>query len=61
MESVIAVAAVSGGGKTTTTKKLNELLNNSTAIYFDDYEFDESPDDICKWIKTEKQIKKLVR
>lgn len=48
---VIAIAAVAGGGKTTTIKRLNELLNNSTAIYFDDYKFDESPDDICKWIE----------
>jgi len=48
---VIAIAAVAGGGKTTTVKRLKELLNNSTALYFDDYEFDESPDDICRWIE----------
>jgi uridine kinase len=48
---VIAIAAVAGGGKTTITKRLNKLISNSTAIYFDDYDFEESPDDICKWIE----------
>lgn len=48
---VIAIAAVAGGGKTTITKRLNKLISNSTAIYFDDYDFEESPDDICRWIE----------
>lgn len=48
---VIAIASVSSGGKTTITKRLSELLSNSTAIYFDDYDFKESPDDICRWIE----------
>lgn len=47
---VIAIAAISGGGKTTITKRLNELLDRSISIHFDDYQFDESPDDICEWI-----------
>ncbi|MCR2822245.1 hypothetical protein [Lederbergia panacisoli] len=48
---VISVAAVSGGGKTTITKELMKRLDNSKALYFDDYEFRESPADICKWVE----------
>ncbi len=47
---VISIAAVSGGGKTTVTKKLTEKLRNSIALYFDEYEFDKCPNDICQWI-----------
>lgn len=47
---VISIAAVSGGGKTTITTQLISKLANSKAIYFDDYAFDECPDDICKWV-----------
>ncbi len=49
---VIAIAAVAGGGKTTITKRLNKLLCNSKAIYFDDYDFVGSPEDICKWVES---------
>jgi Uridine kinase len=48
---IISISAVSGGGKTTITKRLNELLPNSKALFFDDYEFQESPDDICDWVE----------
>jgi uridine kinase len=48
---VISIAAVSGGGKTATTHELCNKLNNSKALYFDDYEFDEHPDDICDWVE----------
>jgi len=35
---VIAVSSISGGGKSTVVHKLIELLDDSVAIYFDDYE-----------------------
>lgn len=47
---IIAIAAVAGGGKTTITSRLNEVLNNSKALYFDEYNF-ESPDDIINWVE----------
>ncbi|PEM44075.1 hypothetical protein CN611_29350 [Bacillus wiedmannii] len=47
---VISVAAVSGGGKTTVTESLTHKLMNSKALYFDSYDFDNCPADICKWI-----------
>ncbi|MBS4219910.1 hypothetical protein KHA96_16475 [Bacillus sp. FJAT-49711] len=47
---IISIAAVSGGGKTTITKELMKVLDNSKGLYFDDYEFDERPADICKWV-----------
>lgn len=46
---VIAIAAVSGGGKTTITTQLNEKLENTKTLYFDDYDF-EGPDDMMEWI-----------
>lgn len=46
---VIAIAAVSGGGKTTISTHLNERLQNSKILFFDDYDFD-GPDDIIDWI-----------
>jgi uridine kinase len=48
---VIAIAAVSGGGKTTITTCLNDKLMNTKALYFDNYEFDDEPDDICEWVE----------
>ncbi|MFE5317847.1 hypothetical protein ACFQ88_03955 [Paenibacillus sp. NPDC056579] len=48
---VIAIAAVSGGGKTTTVKELLNRLPNSKALYFDDYDFDGVPDDVCDWVE----------
>ncbi|ALA51870.1 hypothetical protein KHT88_11095 [Alkalihalobacillus clausii] len=47
---VISIAAVSGGGKTTITNQLLKHLNKSIPLYFDDYEFEECPEDICKWV-----------
>ncbi|MFJ8089885.1 hypothetical protein ACIQ7N_17000 [Lysinibacillus sp. NPDC095746] len=46
---VIAIAAVSGGGKTTISTHLNERLQNSKILFFDEYDFD-GPDDIIDWI-----------
>lgn len=47
---VITIAAVSGGGKTTITESLTHELTNSKALFFDSYNFDNCPADICKWI-----------
>jgi uridine kinase len=49
---IIAIAAVSGGGKTTLINELNRRLPLSKAIYFDDYDFDESPEDFFKWVQS---------
>ncbi|WP_082588046.1 hypothetical protein [Paenibacillus sp. Soil724D2] len=49
---VFAVSAVSGGGKTTLVKQLNTTLVNSKAFYFDEYDFDDSPNDICEWVES---------
>lgn len=46
---VIAIAAVSGGGKTTIATHLNESLQNSKILYFDEYNL-EGPDDIIDWV-----------
>ncbi|OPH55977.1 hypothetical protein BC351_29215 [Paenibacillus ferrarius] len=48
--NVISIAAVSGGGKTTITNQLLGKLNNSKALYFDEYDFKDCPDDICDWV-----------
>ncbi|WP_458126481.1 hypothetical protein [Paenibacillus sp. Z3-2] len=47
---IIAIAAVSGGGKTTITSRLTQVLNNSTTLYFDDYDL-EGPDDVVDWVE----------
>ncbi|NOU85907.1 hypothetical protein GC102_08985 [Paenibacillus sp. LMG 31460] len=49
---VLAVSAVSGGGKTTLVKQLNATLVKSKALYFDEYDFDDSPKDICEWVES---------
>lgn len=46
---VIAIGSVSGGGKTTITTHLKQQLENSQALFFDDFEF-EGPDDVLKWV-----------
>ncbi|OXM16567.1 AAA family ATPase [Paenibacillus herberti] len=46
---VIAIAAVSGGGKTTISTHLNEKLENSKTLFFDNYNFD-GPEDIIGWV-----------
>lgn len=48
---VIAIAAVSGGGKTTVVKSLNEELESSKALHFDDYDFEECPEDFFQWVQ----------
>ncbi|WP_168124013.1 hypothetical protein [Paenibacillus sp. HB172176] len=48
--TIITIAAVSGGGKTSVTNQLNQELSNCTALYFDDYDFKESPKDIIEWV-----------
>ncbi|SDJ79371.1 hypothetical protein [Sediminibacillus albus] len=48
---VIAIAAISGGGKTTTTKMLSRQLTNAHALYFDDYAFEEQPENLAEWVK----------
>ena len=47
---VIAISSVSGGGKTAVVSRLNNTLQNSKAIYFDDYDV-AGPDDICDWVR----------
>ena len=47
---VIAISSVSGGGKTAIVSRLKNKLQNSKAIYFDDYDF-TGPDDICDWVR----------
>ena len=49
---VIAISAVSGGGKTTITNGLKNRLPLSTAIYFDDYDFEGSPEDYFHWVQS---------
>ncbi|WP_375140494.1 hypothetical protein [Cohnella herbarum] len=48
--TIISISSVSGGGKTTITNLLKEKLVSATALYFDDYDFEESPNDICDWV-----------
>lgn len=48
---VISIAAVSGGGKTTITKKLGGRLQNSIELFFDEYDFENSPEDLIKWVE----------
>lgn len=49
---VIAIAAVSGGGKTTVTNELKNRLPLSMIIYFDDYDFEEGPEDYFQWVQS---------
>ena len=46
---VISIAAVSSGGKTTIARQLSENLQNSKALFFDNYDL-EGPDDIISWV-----------
>ncbi|MCY9664214.1 hypothetical protein M5X11_04380 [Paenibacillus alginolyticus] len=47
---VIAISAVSGGGKTTAIQLLNKRLTNSTALFFDEYDF-EGPENLIEWVR----------
>lgn len=48
---VIAISAVSGGGKTTVVDELSRRLRSSAKIYFDDYDFEECPQNFFQWVK----------
>ncbi|NIK12273.1 AAA family ATPase [Alkalibacillus almallahensis] len=48
---VIAVSSVCGGGKTTVTNELRGKLGNAEALHFDNYNFNEAPDDLIKWVE----------
>jgi len=50
---IFAINAISGGGKTTTTRELQKRLPNSTALYFDDrnYDSDSGIEDTGDWIE----------
>ncbi|MGF2616183.1 AAA family ATPase [Rossellomorea vietnamensis] len=47
---IIAISGVSGSGKTTVTKSLGERLTNSTLLFFDEYSWENSPEDLVKWV-----------
>ncbi|HEY5584939.1 MAG TPA: hypothetical protein VIK78_10660 [Ruminiclostridium sp.] len=49
---VIAVSAVSGGGKTTVINELKNRLKSSKTLHFDDYDFEESPQDFFEWVQS---------
>lgn len=49
--TVIAIAAVSGGGKTTVINELMSRVPFSKAVYFDDYDFQECPEDYFQWVQ----------
>ena len=48
---VISISANAGGGKTTITRELCQKLRNAKALYFDNYEYDKQPDNICEWVE----------
>jgi uridine kinase len=48
---VIAIAGVSGGGKTTIVTELQQKLPSAKALYFDEYDFKEAPEDFSKWLE----------
>lgn len=48
---VIAISAVSGGGKTAITNELTRRIPFSKAVYFDDYDFEECPEDYLQWVQ----------
>ncbi|MFG6149329.1 hypothetical protein [Halobacillus sp. B23F22_1] len=48
---VIAIASVSGGGKTAITNELRKSLEDSEALFFDDYNFNGAPDDLIQWVE----------
>ena len=47
---IIGISAVTGGGKTTVTQRLAEVLEDSVALHFDDYDdTNVHPDDLHRW------------
>lgn len=48
---IISISANSGGGKTTITRELCNQLSNAKALYFDNYEYNKQPDNICEWVE----------
>lgn len=48
---VIGISAVSGGGKTALTRRLAELLQDSVALYFDDYDESSVIPDFRTWFE----------
>jgi uridine kinase len=48
---VIGISAVSGGGKTALTRRLAELLQDSAALYFDDYDGSSVIPDFLPWFE----------
>ncbi len=50
MVTVIGVSAVSGGGKTEITRRLAEVLGDTVALHFDDYDdTNVHPGDLQRW------------
>lgn len=47
---VISISGVSGGGKITLVNELREHLPSCQCLYFDDYDFEDSPQDYIKWV-----------
>ena len=46
---VVSVSAVSGGGKTTIVDLLKQNLSPCSVLYFDDYDFSGTPDNLVEW------------
>ena len=47
---IISISAVSGGGKTTITRKLGLVLKDTRELFFDDYHFENAPNDFNQWV-----------
>lgn len=49
---LVGISSPSGGGKTTVTRKVQELLPDSVAIFFDDYDLDTiHPSGLRQWLE----------
>ncbi len=48
---IISISSISGGGKTSVINELKIRLPLSKAIYFDDYNFKDCPDDYFQWVQ----------
>ena len=58
---VISINSPSGGGKTTITRALADKMPNSTALYFDDRDYDSESGitDICRWVDEGADVNKF--